>query len=191
MSGTKSSKLALLGLALALPALHGCVPVVVAGGAAVMMAEDRRSNGAIIDDQSIEGKVRGRISDKYDDQVHVDVVSYNRFVLVVGEVPSPEIKDDIGVIALGVENVRNVQNELMVGPNTSASTRANDAYLTSKVKGRFVSENKFQANHVKVVTENGVVYLMGLVKKQEAQDAGDIASTTGGVQKVVKVFEYI
>jgi osmotically-inducible protein OsmY len=191
MSGVDTSKLALLGLALALPALHGCVPAVVAGGAAVMMAEDRRSNGAMIDDQTIEGKVRSRISDKYDDQVHVDVVSYNRFVLVVGEVPNQEIKDGIGVIALGVENVRNVQNELVIGPNTSASTRANDAYLTSKVKGRFVSEAKFQANHVKVVTENGVVYLMGLVKKQEAQDAGDIASTTGGVQKVVKVFEYI
>jgi osmotically-inducible protein OsmY len=118
-------------------------------------------------------------------------VSYNRFVLLAGEVPSQEVKDGIGVIALGVENVRNVQNELVIGPNTSASAHANDAYLTSKVKSRFVSENKFQPNHVKVITEDSVVYLMGLVTKKEADDAAEIASTTGGVQKVVKVFEYM
>jgi osmotically-inducible protein OsmY len=186
------SKLALLALALCMPLLHGCLPAVVAGGgAAVLMAEDRRSTGTIIDDQTLEAKVRNRINDKYDEQVHVDVASFNRFVLVVGEVPTQQIKDDIGTIALGVENVRNVQNELVIGPNPSASTRANDAYLTSKVKARFVSEHKFQANHVKVVTENGVVYLMGLVKRQEGDDAADVASTTGGVQKVVKVFEYL
>jgi osmotically-inducible protein OsmY len=109
----------------------------------------------------------------------------------VGEVPTQQIKDDVGAIALSVENVRNVQNELIVGLNTTGTTRANDAYLTSKVKARFVSEHRFQANHVKVITENSVVYLMGLVKKTEGDDAADIASTTGGVQKVVKVFEYI
>ena len=157
----------------------------------MLMAEDRRSTGTIIDDQTIESKVRSRINEKYDDQVHVDVASFNRFVLLVGEVPNQQTKDDIGAIALGVENVRNVQNELIVGANTSGSTRANDAYLTSKVKARFVSENKFQANHVKVITENSVVYLMGLVKREEGDEAADIASTTGGVQKVVKVFEYL
>jgi osmotically-inducible protein OsmY len=185
-------RLAITALVLSLPLLHGCLPAVVAGaGGAVLVAEDRRSTGTIVDDQTIESKVRNRINDKYNDQVHIDVASYNRFVLLVGEVPNQQIKDDIGVIALGVENVRNVQNELVVGPNTSASTKANDAYLTSKVKARFVTENKFQANHVKVITENSVVYLLGLVKRQEGDDAADIASTTGGVQKVVKVFEYI
>ena len=186
------TRLAALCIALCIPLLHGCLPAVVAGGgAAVLMAEDRRSTGTIIDDQTIEGKVRSRINEKYEDLVHVDLASFNRFVLLIGEVPNQQVKDDIGTIALGVENVRNVQNELMIGRNVSGSTRANDAYLTSKVKARFVSEHKFQANHVKVITENSVVYLMGLVKKQEGEDAADIASTTGGVQRVVKVFEYL
>src|SRR3954454_7621602 len=185
-------KLAAIGLALCIPLLHGCLPAVVAGGgAAVMMSEDRRTTGTIIDDQTIEGKVRTRINEKYEDLAHVDLASFNRFVLLIGEVPSQQAKDDIGVIAIGVENVRNVQNELVVGPSVSGGTKANDAYLTSKVKARFVSENKFKANHVKVITENGTVYLMGLVTKQEGDDAAEIASTTGGAQKVVKVFEYL
>jgi len=184
--------LLVLSLVLLTPALHGCFPAIVAGGgAAVLMAEDRRTSGAIIDDEAIGHKVTSRIGDKYGDRVHVDVTSYNRFVLIAGQVPTQEIKDDIGVIALGVENVRNVQNELAVEPIASASTHANDAYVTTKVKTRFASENKFQVNHVKVITENGVVYLMGLVTHQEGDAAADIASTTGGVQKVVKVFEYI
>jgi osmotically-inducible protein OsmY len=185
-------RVALLCLALCLPALHGCIPAIVAGaGAGVLVAEDRRSSGTIVDDSTIEQKVRKRINEKYEDQIHFDVASFNRFVLIVGEVPTQQIKDDVGAIALSVENVRNVQNELTVGLNTTGTTRANDAYLTSKVKARFVSEHRFQANHVKVITENSVVYLMGLVKKTEGDDAADIASTTGGVQKVVKVFEYM
>jgi osmotically-inducible protein OsmY len=184
--------LLIIALVAVTPALHGCFPAVVAGGgAAVLMAEDRRTSGAIIDDGTIEHKVSSRISDKYGDRVHVDATSYNRFVLVAGEVPTQEIKNDIGAIALGVENVRNVQNELVVAPIASASTHANDAYITSKVKTLFASQNKFQVNHVKVVTENGMVYLLGLVKHKEGDDAAEIASTTGGVQKVVKVFEYI
>ena len=177
------SKLAIVCLALSIPLLHGCLASVMAG--------DRRSTGTVIDDSNIESKVHDRIDKKYDDQVHVDVASFNRFVLLVGQVPDQQIKDDMGAIALGVENVRNVQNELIIGPNASGSVHTNDAYLTSKVKGRFVSENKFQANHVKVMTENGVVYLMGLVKREEGDAAADIASTTGGVQKVIKVFEYL
>jgi osmotically-inducible protein OsmY len=185
-------KLAVICLAASIPFLYGCVPVVVAGaGGAVMMSEDRRTAGTIVDDQTIEGRARSRIEDKYDDRVHVDLASYNRFILLVGEVPDQQTKDDIGAVALGVENVRNVQNELIIGPNTSGSTRANDAYLTSKVKARFVSENKFKANHVKVITENRTVYLLGLVKREEGDAAADIASTTAGVQKVIKVFEYI
>src|SRR5438067_1094211 len=114
------STLALVSLALSVPLMHGCLPAVVAGGgAAVLMAEDRRSTGTIIDDQTLEAKVRNRINDKYNDQVHVDVASFNRFVLLVGAVPSQQIKDDIGTIGLSVENVRNVQNDLVIGPNPS------------------------------------------------------------------------
>jgi osmotically-inducible protein OsmY len=191
-------ELLLISLVALAPALHGCIPaaVVAGGGAAVMVAEDRRSSGTMVDDQSIEGKVSSRISEKYSDKkyqttVHIDVTSFNRIVLLDGEVPDQETKDDIGAIALGVEGVRNVQNEIVIGPVTSSGTRANDAYLTSKVKGQFVTQNKFQPNHVKVVTENSAVFLMGLVKHKEGDDAAEIASTTSGVTRVVKLFEYI
>lgn len=185
------NKLLLLSLVFLLPALHGCFPAIVAGGAgAVLVGTDRRSSGTLLDDENIEHKANGLINDKYGDQVHIDVVSFNRFVLLIGEAPSQEIKDDIGVLALGVENVRNVQNDISIENVTSTSARANDAYLTSKVKAQFAAANKFQINHVKVTTENSVVYLMGLVKRQEGNDAAEIASTTGGVQRVIKVFEY-
>jgi osmotically-inducible protein OsmY len=193
----KKRELLWVSLLLLTPALHGCFPAIVAGGgAAVLMAEDRRSSGTYVDDQNIELKVSKAISEKYSDKkyedtVHIDVTSFNRFVLLDGEVPDQAAKDDIGALALGVVGVRNVQNEIVIGPITSGGTRTSDAYITSKVKARFTSENKFQPNHVKVVTENGVVFLMGLVKHKEGEDAAEIASTTNGVTRVVKVFEYI
>jgi osmotically-inducible protein OsmY len=121
----------------------------------------------------------------------VAVTSFNRYVLVSGEAPTEEIKHDIGVIVLGIENVRNVQNEVTIGAPTSFSQRSTDGYTTSKVKTRLVTDSagKVSTNHVKVVTEDNVVYLMGLVTKQEADAATDIARTTGGVTKVVRVFE--
>ncbi|MBK7471817.1 MAG: SIS domain-containing protein [Betaproteobacteria bacterium] len=104
---------------------------------------------------------------------------------------SAEIRADIERIVRGVDNVRTVQNELVVNATTTLMLRGNDSVQTSKVKARFLDVNKFRANHVKVVTENGVVYLMGIVKRQEAQDATEIARTTSGVQRVVRVFEYM
>ena len=129
------------------------------------MAEDRRTTGIYFEDQNIEQKVTNAIRAKYgqNDQVQVRVTSFNRYVLLDGRGADEEIKKDIGVIALGVENVRNVQNELVVGPPTSLGERGSDAAFTTKVRGRFVSENKFQPNHVVVTTRNNVVYLMGLV----------------------------
>jgi osmotically-inducible protein OsmY len=184
--------LVLLILAGTVPVLQGCFAVAAgAAGGAALMAEDRRSTGIYFEDQNIEIKVQKAINDKYfkDDRVQVKVVSFNRFILLNGEVPSEEIKKDVGVLALGVENVRNVQNEVRVGEPTGLGQRSTDTLTTSKVKSRFVTENKFQPNHVKVVTRNDVVYLMGLVTAQEADHATEIARTTGGVQKVVRVFE--
>ena len=185
-------QLMLLCLALTTPALHGCFPAVVAsGGAAVVMVDDRRSTGTYVEDKTIGYKITSRINEKYGDEVHIDVIPFNRFVLLLGEAPTQQIKDDIGAIALGVENVRNVQNDISVGPVTSSGTRASDAYLTSKVNANFTTAGKFDPVHVKVVTEDSVVYLMGLVTHKEGQEAAEIASTTGGVKKVVKVFEYM
>jgi osmotically-inducible protein OsmY len=181
-----------IGLLALLPVLHGCFAAAAgAVGATALMAEDRRSTGIYLEDQNIEMKVRSAIREKYgsNDQVEINTTSFNRFVLLNGEVPSEQIKKDLGVIALGVESVRNVQNEIAVAPPASLKQSSNDTWLTSQVKSRFVTENKFQANHVKVVTRGDVVYLMGLVTAKEADDATEIARTTGGVQKVVRVFE--
>lgn len=175
-----------------LPALSGCMAVAVGGAAAtgVMVAEDRRTVGTMTEDQGIELKAASRIEEKIKD-AHINVTSYNRAVLLTGEVSSAANKADAERIARAVDNVRSVFNELQVSGNTSMQARTNDSVITSKVKGRFVDGGKFSPLHVKVVTEDGVVYLMGLVKRQEADSATEIARTTGGVRKVVRVFEYL
>ena len=184
--------LSLLMLA-SLPFIHGCAALVVGGAAAggVMVAQDRRTVGTMTEDEGIEQKVSGRIGERFKDGAHVNATSYNRMVLLTGEVPDAAAKTEVERIARGVENVRGVYNETVASGVTSYTARSNDSIITSKVKGRFLDAGKFNALHVKVVTENNVVYLMGLVKKQEAADATDIARTTSGVQKVVRVFEYL
>jgi osmotically-inducible protein OsmY len=171
--------------------LQGCFPAFVGVGAgAVMSAADRRTTGAQVEDEGIELKTKGRIGERYGDRVHVDVTSFNRAVLLTGEAPEERIKADIEKIALAVPNVRGVTNEIEIAGVPSAPARANDGYLTAKVKGRFLDADKFNPIHVKVVSEAGVVYLMGIVTEQEAADAVEIARTTGGVRKVVKIFEF-
>lgn len=185
-------KLITCGCIALLPFMSGCAAVAIGGAAAtgVMLAEDRRTVGAVTEDQGIELKTASRIEEKVKD-AHINVTSYNRAVLLTGEVPSEAAKSDAERIARAVENVRSVFNELQVSGNASLQARTNDAVLTSKVKARFVDAGKFSPLHVKVVTENGVVYLLGMVKRQEAADATEIARTTGGVRKVVRVFEYL
>lgn len=184
--------LAALALGAACLPLAGCFPLMATGvGVGAMMIDDRRSSGAYIDDEVIENKILIKLSERLDARAHVNPTSFNRIVLLSGEVPTDEAKRIAEDVARGQANVRNVVNELVVGPYTAFSTRSNDTLITSKVKARFVDANKFSANHVKVVTENGVVFLMGMVKPQEAADASEIARHTGGVARVVKVFEYV
>ena len=185
-------KLILLFILIAPLALTSCFPLVIGGiGAGVLIAEDRRTTGAIVEDQAIETKTSNRISQKFSDGVHVNVTSYNRMALLTGEVPSEQVKQALEEIARNVENVKGVHNELVISGVTSLASRSNDALLTSKVKARFVDAAKFQANHVKVVTENGAVFLLGIVNRNEAEAAAEIARTTSGVQRVIKIFEYI
>lgn len=182
----------LIALALSAVNLQGCFPVVATGaGTGVLMAEDRRTSGAFVEDQGIELKGSSRLNDRFKDTVHINLTSYNRTVLMTGEVPTEAAKQEAEKIVRGVANVSNVVNELAVAGNSAYTSRSNDSYLTSKVKVRFVDQGKFQVNHVKVVTENNVVYLLGLVTRKEADSAAEIARTTSGVQKVVKVFEYL
>jgi osmotically-inducible protein OsmY len=173
--------------------LSGCVPLVVAGAAAgtALVATDRRSVGAQADDESIELKVGNNIGTGYGDRVHVNVTSYNGIVLLSGEVPEQGLVATIGEIARTTAKVRRVHNELVVAAVSPVGSRTNDSYITSKVKSRFVEANKFSATHVKVVTDRQVVYLMGLVKRDEADAAAQIASTTSDVVRVVKLFEII
>lgn len=175
-----------------LPFFSGCALLVAAGvGTGVAISQDRRTSGMFVEDESIELKSSRRISEKFGGKVHVDVTSFNRHVLLTGEAPSEMAKNEIEKIVAALENVRDVTNEITVGEARSLAARSNDALITSKVKARFVDGGKFHANHVKVVTEDGVVYLLGLVNQEEAQSAVDIARSTSGVRKVVKVFEYL
>ena len=171
--------------------LSGCVAAVVGGaGTAVLVGEDRRTVGTVTEDQGIELKATNRINDKFKDS-HFNVTSYSRMVLITGEAADAAMKTEIEKIVRAVENVRGVYNEMAIAGNTALSARANDSYITSKVKARFVDQQKFNPVHVKVVTEASVVYLLGLVKHKEADDAVEITRTTSGVQKVVKLFEYL
>jgi osmotically-inducible protein OsmY len=173
--------------------LNGCVPLVIVGGVAATaaVATDRRTTGTQVDDEVIEDKVSFNVRERFKGDFHVNVTSYNGIVLLTGEVPAEAARADIAQVVLATPKVRSIQNELTIGPVTDLGSRSNDSLITSKVKARFVEANKFQINHVKVVTERGVVYLMGVVRRGEGDAASDIASTTSGVQRVVKVFEYI
>jgi osmotically-inducible protein OsmY len=191
-SMTSGSRRNLLLLALCVPVLAGCFGAAAVGvGAGALVLTDRRISEAYITDQGIELRASNRIDEKYRDKVHVNVTSFNRMLLLTGEAPSPEIKADIEKLASGVPGVKSISNELAIAGPSSLGGRSNDTYITSKVKARFVDTGKFSANHVKVVTEAGVVFLLGIVTQTEANDAVEIARTTGGVQKVVRVFEII
>lgn len=188
-------KMRLLLLLVVMPTLaavlSGCVAAVVGGaGTAVLIGEDRRTVGTVTEDQGIELKAANRINDKFKNS-HFNVTSYSRMVLITGEAADAAMKTEIEKIVRAVENVRGVYNEMAVGPITALSARANDSFITSKVKARFLDQQKFNPVHVKVVTEASVVYLLGLVKRKEADDAVEITRTTSGVHRVVKLFEYL
>jgi osmotically-inducible protein OsmY len=182
----------LAALVLCIPLLEGCVGAAVVGvGAGALMIVDRRASETYIADQSMEIRAASRISEKYGDKVHVNATSYNRMILLTGEVPTAEIKADVEKIVAGVPDVKSISNELAIAGPSGYGVRSNDSYITSKVKARFVDAGKFSAHVVKVVTEAGVVFLLGIVTQAEADAAVEITRTTGGVLKVVRVFEII
>lgn len=172
--------------------LAACVPIAVGGAAAGgAMVADRRTSGIFIEDQGIELKAEKAIIEQIGDNIHANVTSFNRNVLITGEAFNEESKAKAEAIVKDIENVRSVTNEIIVAAKTSLGGRSNDTFITSKVKTNMVTENRFQANYVKVVTENSVVYLMGIVTHKEADDATEIARSVDGVETVVKVFEYL
>lgn len=182
----------LAALTLSVPVLAGCFGAAAVGvGTGALMLTDRRNSETFISDQGMEIRAAKRIGERHGDKVHVNVTSYNRMLLLTGEVPTEVMKADVEKLASGVPNVKAITNELAIAGPASFGGRSNDSYITSKVKARFVDADKFSPNHVKVVTEAGVVFLLGLVTQAEADAAVEIARTTGGVQKVIRVFEII
>lgn len=179
-------------LAALIPLLSGCFGVAAVGvGAGALMAADRRPAETYVTDEGIELRAGSRIREKFGDKVHVAVTSYNRSVLLTGGVPDAAARSAVEQLVSGVPNVRAISNELQIADEATYTSQGNDAYITTKVKARFVDSNRFAVNHVKVITEAGAVYLMGIVTKSEADAAVEIARTTAGVTKVVRVFEII
>lgn len=178
-------KIGYLVIATVLLALQGCASTLTKGA-------DRRSEGAFVEDGTIEGTAASRIKKKYLDKVQFNITSYNRKVLVTGEVTDEAIKTEITRIIGGVQNVTDIKNELVVAPLATISARSNDAFITSNINLRLRDGGKdFRSDRIKVVTENGAVYLLGLVTQAEGKIATDIASTSRAVKKVVPLFEFI
>ena len=175
-----------------LASLQGCIALVGAGAVGAGMSfNDRRTGGAQIEDQSIELKAGPRIREAIGDKAHINVTSYNRIVLVTGEVGTDADKAAAEKAVAGIEGVTNVVNELQVGPNSTISTRSSDTVITTRVKSALIDAKDIQSSAIKVVTERGNVYLMGRVSEREATRAADIARSQPSVLKVVRVFEIL
>ncbi len=172
--------------------LGACAPLVVGGfvGGA-MVATDRRTSGTQLEDEGIELRSANRIREMVGDRVHVNITSYNRQVLLTGEVPNDRDRQYLAKLVSEVDNVRSVVNELAVMPASSLGDRSTDALITGKIKASMLDSKDIFASAYKVVTERGTVYLMGRVTQREANRATDVARTVGGVKKVVRVFEVI
>ena len=172
--------------------LSGCAPLVVGGAVMTgVVAVDRRTAGTQLEDQNIELKVASAINKEMGERVHLNVTSYNRRVLLTGEIRSEADRARATQLAQSQENVKDVINDLAIGAPSSMTQRTKDTVVTGQVKAAFVDAKDLQVNAVKVVTERGIVYLMGRVTAREAQRATDIARGTSGVAKVVRVFEEI
>lgn len=191
---TLMQRLALPTLAAALLAttLSGCAPLVL-GGAAVgtMVVIDRRTSGSQLEDETIELRANSRLGEVFGSRVHINVTSYNRQVLLTGEVPDAASKQLAEQTVSKVDNVRSVINELGVMSASTLTQRGNDAYITGKVKATFIDAKDLSSSAFKVVTERGAVYLMGRVTQRESDRATELVRQISGVNRVVRTFEII
>ena len=191
---TSLPRIGLLAAALATTTLLGACAPLLLGGALVgtaLSVSDRRTSGAQLEDEAIELKSIGRLRDALGGRGHINVTSFNRTVLITGEVPAQADRDAAEQTIARIENVRATVNELAVMGTSSLTARSSDTIITSKVKASYIDAKDLQANAVKVVAERGTVYLMGRVSEREANRAAELARGVGGVGKVVKVFEIL
>lgn len=180
-------------LAMVAGMLVGCIGVVLggaAGGASVV--NDPRTTGSLVEDESIELKAGNLLRGDKDlaQQIHINVTSYNQLVLVTGEAPTEDMRARVVELVKGIEKVRTTHNEVTLAAPSPLSSRTTDSWLTTSVKAKIVGAKELNAIRIKVVTEAGTVYLLGLIKQDEGDLAGQLASQTAGVQRVVKLFEY-
>ena len=174
-------------------AVQACAPVVVAGGAtAAVAATDERTIGTQIDDENIELTARKKINDdnRLGDDVHVNITSFNGVVLLSGEATTAEQRDIVVSLVRSIEGVKRVVSEINVAEPTAFATRVHDSWITGEVKAKMLDTENLKSTRVKVVTENGVVYLMGLVSRAQADLATDVTRHVSGVERVVRMFEY-
>jgi osmotically-inducible protein OsmY len=188
----KNQMTKLLLILIAAVQLSACAPLMfggVVGGA--MVASDRRTTGIQVEDETIEQRSATAIRENFGSKEHINITSYNRQVLITGEVTSDTVRRQVESLIGRVENVRAVVNELAIGPASSFSDRSSDAVLVAKVKAAMVDTEDVFANVYKVVGERGTIYLMGRVTQREAKRATDVVRGVSGVKRVVRVFEYI
>jgi osmotically-inducible protein OsmY len=174
--------------------VQACAPVIVAGGAtAAAVATDRRTAGAFVDDNAIEVKARKALNSdpEIGDDVHINITSLNGIVLLTGETTTGALRDRALALIRVVPGIRRIVNEVVIAEPTAFASRTHDSWITGKVKTKLLSTENIPARHVKVVTENSVVYLMGLVTQQEGALAAKETQQVGGVERIVKLFEYL
>lgn len=190
---TKSAKLKLAALLVTFLTLQGCVSGVVVGTVgAAMIANDRRTAAAQLEDEGIELKAAKIINDNNNLKEHtnISVISYNRMVLLIGQAPNAMLRDSAVRSLQKIQNVTRIHNQIRIGTPSKLTTQTHDSWLTTKIKTAMAKDNSFEYSHVKVITENSEVFLLGLVSKNEASKATEIARNVDGVTKVTKVFEY-
>ena len=182
-----------LGAAVLVGSLTACVPLVIGGAAAggSLVVTDRRTSGAQLEDEGVELRGTSRIRSNLGERGHVNLTSYNRQVLLTGEVPTAQDKQLVEQIVSRVENVMSVVNELVVAGNSSLAQRSSDTLITGRVKAQLIDAPDLFSNAYKVVTERGTTYLMGRVTQREADRATNLVRSTSGVQKVVRIFDII
>lgn len=175
--------------------IQGCAPAVVAGAATAgaVAGSDRRTTAVVLDDQKIEMKANDKIysNKEIGGQVHVNITSFNHIVLMTGETPTEDLRNQVEAIVRGTDKVKEVFNEISVEPSSEIDSRLRDAYLTTSVKGWMLRSSNLDLTKIKVITERSNVYLMGIVTEEEADTASDLASRVEGVKKVTKVFDYL
>ena len=173
---------------------QGCAPLILAGGAtAAAVATDRRTVGAFVDDNAIEIKARKALNSdpEIGDDVHVNITSMNGIVLLTGETTTGELRDRALALIRDIPGIRSINNNVVIAEPTAFANRTHDSWITSMVKARLIGTENIPSNHIKVVTESSVVYLLGLVKQKEGEMAATATQQVAGVTKIVKLFEYL